>query len=92
MTNRRLSKFRLKLSLILLCLGPGAFILSLAFRQNLLVLVSLGVAVLGVAIGKNRLTCPKCGKSHLAIGADVRCCNHCGAPYSADFQENKTAA
>ncbi len=92
MTNRRLSNFRLKLSLILLCVGPGAFILTLAFRHNLLVLVSLAVAALGVAIGKNRLTCPKCGKTHLAIGTDVKCCYHCGAPYFADGQENDAAA
>jgi len=92
MANRRLSKFRLKLSLILLCVGPGAFILTLALRQHVLVLLSLCVAVLGVAMGKNRLTCPKCGKAQLTIGADVTCCHHCGTPYFAEVPKNVTAA
>ena len=81
MPNRRLPRLRLRLSLWLLALGGFAFFVMLALGQHLLVLLSLFVAVLGILLGKNRLVCSRCGKAHLAVGADVACCHHCGAPY-----------
>ncbi len=84
MPNRRLAKFRLKLSLILLSVGAPAFILTIVFGQHLLVLLSLFVVILAVFLGGRRLTCPKCGKGHVAIAVDVTCCCHCGASYFPD--------
>ena len=62
MPNRRLPKFRRKLSLILLSVGAPAFILSLALGHHLFVLLSLLVVIVAVFLGGSRLTCPKCGK------------------------------
>src|SRR6266568_4361691 len=73
MPNRRLPKFRLKLSLILGSVGAPAFTLALAFGQHLLVLLSLFVVIVAVFLGGRRLTCPKCGKGHVAIAVDVTC-------------------
>ena len=81
MTNRRLPKIQLKVSLVLLAVGACGFVTALALGQHLLVLVSLLMAVVGVLLGKTRLLCPECGKGHLAIGADVSHCHHCGASY-----------
>jgi predicted amidophosphoribosyltransferase len=43
-------------------------------------------------LGKNRLLCSKCGKAHLAIGTEVACCHHCGAPYFSEVSENGRTA
>ena len=84
MPNRRIPKFRLKLSLILLSVGVSAFILTIALGQHLFVLLSLFVVILGVLLGGSRLVCPKCGKRHAAIGVEVTHCCHCGASYFAE--------
>jgi hypothetical protein len=92
MQNHRLSKFRLKLSLMLLGVGGFAFPVMVALGRHGLVLLSFLVAVLGVLLGKNRLVCSQCGKAHLAIGADVACCQHCGAPYYPEIQQDEKTA
>lgn len=92
MRNHRLSKFRLKLSLMLLAVGGFAFPVMLALRQHVLALLSFFLAVLGALLGKNRLVCSKCGKAYLAVGADVACCHHCGAPYFPDIPHNERTA
>lgn len=81
MTNRTLSKFRLRLSLILLSVGAPAFILAVAFGQHLLVLLSLLAVIVAVFMGGRRFTCRKCGKRHAAIAVEVTHCCHCGASY-----------
>jgi len=81
MPNRRLSRFRLKVSLVLLSMGGFAFLVLLALGEHVLGLISLGAAVVGVLMGKNRLVCPNCGKAQLAIGAEVKCCSRCGTSY-----------
>jgi uncharacterized membrane protein YqjE len=92
MPNRRLSRFRLRVSLVLLSVGGFAFLVMIALGQHVLGLVSLCAAVLGVLMGKNRLVCPSCGKTHLAIAAEVRCCHDCGASYFPEVSKDEATA
>lgn len=92
MTNRRLSRYRLKVSLVLLSMGGFAFLIMIALGRHVLGLASLCAAVLGVLIGKNRLVCPNCGKTQLAIGTEVPCCGHCGTSYFAEPPRNEKTA
>jgi hypothetical protein len=89
MPNRRLSRFRLKVSLVLLSMGGFAFLVLMALGEHVLGLISLGAAVAGILMGKNRLVCPNCGKAQLAIGAEVKCCPHCGTSYFAEPPRNE---
>ncbi len=54
-------------------------------RWALPALLCFILAVLGFIIGKNRLTCNSCEKSHLLISTEEwACCPYCGAPYFSE--------
>jgi hypothetical protein len=81
MPNRQLCRLRLRISFYLLTLGAPIFIVTIALGWYVSSLLGLSVAVLGVLLGKNKLVCPRCGKPHLSIAAEILRCPFCGAPY-----------